>query len=53
MIETTTDQILWDSTFEREEIEYNTSYETTEEEQYNKDLELFEQFAKYFKPSNN
>lgn len=53
MIETTTDQILWDSTFERKEFETNASDEKTEEEQYNEDLELFEQFAKYFKPSNN
>lgn len=53
MIETTTDQILWNATFEREEIETNASDEKTEEEQYNEDLALFEQFAKYFKPSNN
>ena len=53
MIETTESDILWNAAFEREEDEFNSPYEKTEEEQYNKDLELFEQFAKYFKPSNN
>lgn len=51
MIETATDQILWNAQFEREEEIITPPYEKNDEEQYKEDLELLEQFANYFKPN--
>lgn len=48
----TTEEILWNAAFERDETMVDDSYNYAEEraiERYHEDKELFERYAEYFK----
>jgi hypothetical protein len=50
----TTEELLWNATFEQNDHHSNTSYNYEEEwamERYYEDRELFERFAEYLRPT--